>query len=58
MMYRLLGFKSVNNARLVLSRRNLVENSNQNVHLLFNRDPSLLTLPGKMSDLNVANARL
>jgi hypothetical protein len=50
-MYRLLGFKSVSNARLVLNRRNLLESGSENIHLLFNRDTSLLTLPGKLNGL-------
>lgn len=53
-MYRLLGFKSVSNARLVIKRQNLIETRSHNVHLLFNRNPSPLTLPGELCDLNFA----
>ena len=48
-MYRLLGFNSVNKARLALNRRNLFESRNQNVNLLFNRKPCFLALPGKFN---------
>lgn len=40
-MYRLLGFQSVTNARLLLNHRKLVE-SQQSFSLLFNSKSSLL----------------
>lgn len=61
-MYRLLGFKSVSNARLFLNRRNLIESKNQSFHLLFNQETSLLRLSGELIELqklidNIINSK-
>lgn len=52
-MYRLLDFKSVSNARLLLNRRKLLESNNQNFHSLFNQKTNFLKLPGEWNELKV-----
>ena len=47
-MYRLLGFNSVTNARLLLNRKKIVENNRQNFSLLFNSENVILKAKSKL----------
>lgn len=56
-MYRLLGFKNVNNARLIINRHNLVESTNTNVKLLNIHKTPFLVTSGKFLDLTIVALR-
>lgn len=56
-MYRLLGFQSVTNARLLLNHRKVIESNNKNFSLLFNNYKSLLTPKGEFNRVSPAAAQ-
>ncbi|CRL00537.1 CLUMA_CG013798, isoform A [Clunio marinus] len=56
-MHRLLGFHSVSNAKLLLSRRKIIESSSD-VHLLFNQKPQILTLSDGVIHKNYSSNKL
>lgn len=41
-MYRLVGLKSIRNARLLVNKQKIVENKTQNFHSLINKQKNLL----------------